>query len=150
MNIKQSFIRYMEEAIGHENALVAFSAFDQPASTAVRYNPFKSCVKMPGRAVQWSEHGRILPERPVFTLDPLFHAGAYYVQDSSSMFVGHAFRKMLSRVDKPLCRPLRVLDLCAAPGGKTTHLATLMKNTGKVIARDVFDHKLKLIQNMLS
>ncbi len=117
----------MEEAIGHENALVAFSAFDQPASTAVRYNPFKSCVKMPGRAVQWSEHGRILPERPVFTLDPLFHAGAYYVQDSSSMFVGHAFRKMLSKVDKPLGRPLRVLDLCAAPGGKTTDLAASLR-----------------------
>ena len=117
----------MEEAIGHENALVAFSAFDQPASTAVRYNPFKSCVKMSGRAVQWSEHGCILPERPVFTLDPLFHAGAYYVQDSSSMFVGHAFRKMLPQVNLPQGRPLRVLDLCAAPGGKTTDLAASLR-----------------------
>lgn len=117
----------MEEAIGHENALVAFSAFDKPASTAVRYNPFKTCRKMDGKAVQWSEHGVILPQRPVFTLDPLFHAGAYYVQDSSSMFVGYAFRKMLEQVQKPVGRPLRVLDLCAAPGGKTTDLAASLR-----------------------
>ena len=127
MNIKESFVRYMEEAIGHENALVAFSAFDKPASTAVRYNPFKRCQKMEGRDVMWSEHGCILPERPVFTLDPLFHAGAYYVQDSSSMFVGYAFRKMLESVAVPQGRPLRVLDLCAAPGGKTTDLAASLR-----------------------
>ena len=127
MNIKQSFIQYMEEAIGHENALVAFSAFEQPASTAVRYNPFKIAVKMDGREVPWAEHGRILPERPVFTLDPLFHAGAYYVQDSSSMFVGYAFRKMISKMEMPQGRPLRVLDLCAAPGGKTTDLAASLR-----------------------
>lgn len=127
MNIKQSFIQYMEEAIGHENALVAFSAFEQTASTAVRYNPFKRSVKMEGRDVLWAEHGRILPERPVFTLDPLFHAGAYYVQDSSSMFVGYAFRKMISQIELPQGRPLRVLDLCAAPGGKTTDLAASLR-----------------------
>ena len=127
MNIKETFVKYMEEAIGHENALVAFSAFEEPASTAVRYNPFKSCSKMDGKQVPWSDHGLILPERPLFTLDPLFHAGAYYVQDSSSMFVGHAFRKMLAQMQKPVGRPLRVLDLCAAPGGKTTDLAASLR-----------------------
>lgn len=127
MNIKETFIKYIEEAIGHENALVAFSAFDEPASTAVRYNPFKKCAKMDGKKVEWSGHGIILPERPLFTLDPLFHAGAYYVQDSSSMFVGHAFRKMLDQVQKPVGRPIRVLDLCAAPGGKTTDLSASLR-----------------------
>ena len=127
MNIKESFRKYMEEAIGHENALVAFSAFDEPASTAVRYNPFKKCEKMDGKDVMWSDHGLILPERPVFTLDPLFHAGAYYVQDSSSMFVGYAFRRMLAQLQLPQGRPLRVLDLCAAPGGKTTDLAASLR-----------------------
>ena len=127
MNIKDTFIQYMEEAIGHENALVAFSAFDESASTAVRYNPFKPSQKMEGRSVVWSEHGLVLPQRPVFTLDPLFHAGAYYVQDSSSMFVGYAFREMLHHVQMPQGRPLRVLDLCAAPGGKTTDLAASLR-----------------------
>ena len=71
MNIKDTFIRYMEEAIGHENALVAFSAFDEPASTAVRYNPFKECVRMEGKAVPWCAHGSILPHPiPVSRKEP--------------------------------------------------------------------------------
>ena len=111
------FRRYLEEAIGHENALVAFSAFEQPASVSVRVNPFKKVGDFRGREVRWNPHGRILEQRPVFTLDPLFHGGAYYVQDSSSMFVGHAFRTLLSTFRKPSGRHIRVLDLCAAPGG---------------------------------
>ena len=84
--IKESFRKYLEDAIGHENALVALSAFEEPASVSVRYNPFKKTEKLEGSPVQWSPHGLLLDERPVFTLDPTFHAGAYYVQDSSSMF----------------------------------------------------------------
>lgn len=127
MQVRESFRRYMEEAIGSGNALVAFSAFDSPASASVRYNPFKMSERMDGCAVPWNPHGVILKERPVFTLDPLFHAGAYYVQDSSSMFVGHVFRNMVERVGIPQGRPVRVLDLCAAPGGKTTDLAASLR-----------------------
>ena len=127
MIIGDTFRKYMEEAIGRENALVAFSAFDAPASVSVRLNPFKPSSGVEGEPVLWAEHGRKLQQRPVFTLDPLFHAGAYYVQDSSSMFVGHAFRKLLAQVRKPEGRPLRVLDLCAAPGGKTTDLAASLR-----------------------
>lgn len=125
--IKESFRKYLEEAIGSENALVAFSAFDAPASVSVRANPFKKGRAPEGREVPWAAHGRLLPERPVFTLDPHFHGGAYYVQDSSSMFVGHVFRSLLERMDMPAGRPLRVLDLCAAPGGKTTDLAASLR-----------------------
>ncbi len=127
MIIDPSFRKHMEEAIGSENALVAFSAFEEPASVAVRLNPFKGGAGPEGRQVPWSAYGRILPERPVFTLDPLFHAGAYYVQDSSSMFVGHAFRTLLRDMTRPAGRPFRVLDLCAAPGGKTTDLAASLR-----------------------
>jgi 16S rRNA C967 or C1407 C5-methylase (RsmB/RsmF family) len=122
-----SFRRYLEEAIGSENALVAFSAFDSQASVSVRLNPFKRGCSLQGRAVPWSEHGVLLEQRPQFTLDPMFHAGAYYVQDSSSMFVGHVFRKLLSEMSTQSSRPLRVLDLCAAPGGKTTDLAASLR-----------------------
>ncbi len=125
--INGSFRKYLEEAIGEERALVAFSAFESPASTAVRKNPFKGGRCPEGRAVEWCGHGRLLSERPQFTLDPHFHAGSYYVQDSSSMFVGHAFRKLLADVHVPSGRPVRVLDLCAAPGGKTTDIAASLR-----------------------
>lgn len=94
------------------------------AGTAVRLNPFKGCDGPEGTPVPWSPYGRILAQRPNFTLDPLFHAGCYYVQDSSSMYVGHVFRKLLG---KDIIGPLRVLDLCAAPGGKTTDLAASLR-----------------------
>ena len=127
--INGSFRKYLEEAIGSDNALVAFSAFESPASTSVRYNPFKRGLCPDGRKVAWNNYGRILPERPQFTLDPHFHAGAYYVQDSSSMFVGYVFRKLLEGIEKPVGRPFRVLDLCAAPGGKTTDMAASLRET---------------------
>ncbi|CEP81656.1 16S rRNA (cytosine(967)-C(5))-methyltransferase RsmB [Paraclostridium sordellii] len=65
-----------------------------------------------------------------------FKEGYFTVQDISSMLVG----KVLNPEENKL-----ILDICSAPGGKTTHVATIMKNSGKVVARDVFDHKLKLI-----
>ena len=94
------------------------------AGTAIRLNPFKGLEGPAGTPVPWSPYGRILPERPVFTLDPLFHAGCYYVQDSSAMFVGHLFRRAVASIGRP---GLRVLDLCAAPGGKTTDLAASLR-----------------------
>jgi len=72
----------------------------EEASVAVRLNPFKGLAGPDGAPVPWSPYGRILSERPVFTLDPLFHAGCYYVQDSSAMFVGHLFRQLLSLADR--------------------------------------------------
>lgn len=68
----------------------------------------------------------------------LFKDGLFTIQDISSMIVG----KVMNPRDNSL-----VIDVCSAPGGKTTHLATLMNNTGKVVSRDIFDHKLKLIQS---
>lgn len=137
--IGEAFRKYLEEAIGSSNALVAFSAFDSPASVSVRKNPFKGGMCPEGREVPWCRHGRILPLRPQFTLDPHFHAGAYYVQDSSSMFVGHAFRKLLGSVEVPSGRPVRVLDLCAAPGGKTTDIAASL--------REAFGDRFLLVSN---
>ena len=93
----------------------------EEASVAIRLNPFKGLAGPEGAPVPWSPYGRILSERPVFTLDPLFHAGCYYVQDSSAMYVGHLFRKLITN------KTIRVLDLCAAPGGKTTDIAASLR-----------------------
>lgn len=137
--INDKFRTYLEEAIGYENTLVAFSAFEQDASVSVRYNPFKVKEIVETTPVRWNAYGRILSQRPVFTLDPMFHAGVYYVQDSSSMFVGHAFREIMKSRTVPVGRPLRVLDLCAAPGGKTTDLAASL--------REMFGDAFLLVSN---
>lgn len=101
------------------------------ASVSVRLNPFKRPsgelpVLAGAERVPWSPYGYLLKERPVFTLHPLFHAGCYYVQDSSAMYVGHVFRKLLPGTLEQ-GRRFRVLDLCAAPGGKTTDLAASLR-----------------------
>lgn len=127
MQVRDSFRTYLEKAIGHDDMLVALSALDTPASVSVRVNPFKKGWIDGGRKVPWNDYGRILDQRPSFTLDPVFHAGGYYVQDSSSMFVGHVFRSLMDGRELPQGRPLRVLDLCAAPGGKTTDLAASLR-----------------------
>ena len=122
-------------AIGRARAETAAGAFSLPPSVSVRINPFK--VSDPeefakehfGEDVQnvpWSPYGFMLGQRPIFTLDPLFHCGCYYVQDSSAMVVGSIFRERLSRFGG-LGRPVRVLDLCAAPGGKSTDLAASLR-----------------------
>ncbi len=137
MHINESFRKYLEEAIGCDRALVAFSAFEEPAKVSVRMNPFKKGRGFEGKRVPWNPYGRLLEQRPKFTLDPHLHGGAYYVQDSSSMFVGHVLRSLLSRVGG--AGIVRVLDLCAAPGGKTTDIAASL--------REVFGDRFILVSN---
>lgn len=127
--LPQDFIRSLESFLGEDDARRAIEAFGAEPSVSVRLNPFKRpASELPilsgSTGVPWCEYGHILAERPVFTLHPLFHAGAYYVQDSSAMYVGWVFRQVLERYPE---RPLRVLDLCAAPGGKTTDLAASLR-----------------------
>lgn len=126
---------------------------DLPVS--VRLNPFKSeGVVLPilegSVPVPWNRYGYILKERPVFTLHPLFHAGVYYVQDSSAMFVGHVFRRILEDLDvQGNC--VRVLDLCAAPGGKTTDIsASLRKKYGsafQLVSNEVMKDRVRVLDD---
>ena len=103
---------------------MVLEALREEPSVSVRLNPFKKVEELYEgcRKVPWSPYGRFLRERPTFTLDPLFHAGAYYVQDSSAMFVGYVLRQVIERFGGA-----RILDLCAAPGGKTTDIAASLR-----------------------
>lgn len=135
------FRKYLEEVFGHEGAGKVLASLECRPSVSVRLNPSKwesedgAVTGIAGAGVEkevpWNRWGYFLKERPLFTLDPLIHAGVYYVQDSSSMFVGYVFRQMLERLSDgqalPRERNLRVLDLCAAPGGKTTDLAASLR-----------------------
>src|SRR5690606_32597844 len=108
-------------------------AHRSPAVSSIRLNPSKKTTLdfECGEKVPWCDNGFYLPERPVFTLDPAFHSGAYYVQEASSMFLQHVLKQLPN--DGP---PKRVLDLCAAPGGKSTILADWLRDTDLLISNE--------------
>lgn len=82
--------------------------------------------------VPWSQFGFYLKERPSFTFDPLFHAGLYYVQEASSMFLEQAFKQLVD-----LSKSIKVLDLCAAPGGKSTHIQSLISSESLLVSNEI-------------
>lgn len=124
----KDFVSILQESFGEDTAKKVIEALGSDPAVSVRYNPSKPVEIKETDTVAWSPYGRFLESRPVFTLDPLFHAGCYYVQDSSAMFVGHIARQTFHLFEN-LGRPVRVLDLCAAPGGKTTDLAASLRQT---------------------
>lgn len=121
----EGFQELLAASVGPEHAATVLDALQTTPSVSIRLNPsmLQECPFPDAEKVAWSPYGYQLKERPVFTLDPLFHAGCYYVQDTSAMFVGHVFRQVTQDLE-PGCR---VLDLCAAPGGKTTDLAASLR-----------------------
>ena len=119
----------VRESLG-EDADLLLEALKSPAPVSIRLNPLKQAL-IEGVSVPWCPQGRYLEERPIFTLDPLLHAGAYYVQEASSMLLEQAFRACTA-----LPADAVALDLCAAPGGKTTHLAALLPEEAVLIANE--------------
>lgn len=113
-----------------------FAALSTPAPVTVRLNPFKS-RPLSQAPLPWCQWGYPLAERPMFTLDPRLHGGAYYVQDASCM----ALEAVLTRLN---LSPERVLDACAAPGGKATHLAALYPDA-LVIANEVIRSRASIL-----
>ncbi|MCB0643981.1 MAG: RsmB/NOP family class I SAM-dependent RNA methyltransferase, partial [Phaeodactylibacter sp.] len=139
------FMQQMQSALG--TAWPDFlEALEQPPPVSIRLNPGK-----PGSpydtapAIPWHPDGRYLEERPIFTLDPLFHAGAYYVQEASSMLIAAALQQVLN-----FDRPLKALDLCGAPGGKSTLLASLLPPGSLLLANEVIASRSKILRENLT
>lgn len=127
----------------------AFKAVHQSGGqiTSVRLNPAKkifniqySIFNVQLGAVPWSSNGFYLSERPSFTLDPLFHAGAYYVQEASSMFLEEALKQSVD-----LRKPLKVLDLCAAPGGKSTLIQSIISEDSLLVSNEVIKTRVSIL-----
>lgn len=123
------------------------AALTQPVPVSIRINPAKATnhtalfdeTALP--PVPWCAEGFYLPERPNFTLDPLFQAGAYYVQEASSMLMREAISQTVN-----LNRPLRVLDLCAAPGGKSTLLASMLSADSLLVCNEVIRSRVSVLR----
>ncbi|MFT4071886.1 MAG: RsmB/NOP family class I SAM-dependent RNA methyltransferase [Dysgonamonadaceae bacterium] len=141
MNLPPSFVENMQELLGDdwdafENALI------QPSPVSVRLNPHKMNAKQLNTTVTqpvgWSQWGHYLQERPSFTFDPLFQAGVYYVQEASSMFIEQAFHQWVDGA-------VSVLDLCAAPGGKSTHIASLITPDSVLVSNEVIASRANIL-----
>ena len=136
-----AFIARMQLELGADYAAFE-TALVQPTPVSIRVNPRKNVLDTSGlEPVPWCAGGFYLPERPSFTLDPLFQAGAYYVQEASSMLLNEALKQAAD-----LTWPLRVLDLCAAPGGKSTLLASVLHPDSMLICNEVIRSRVSVLR----
>ena len=143
------FLTQMQQILGDEAALLFFEALEQPVPVSVRLHPVKyfQTAQNAGPSserVPWHPLGYYLSERPVFTLDPIFHAGAYYVQEASSMFLNEALRQCVN-----FDNDLKILDLCAAPGGKCTLIASMMDGRGLLVANETIRNRTSALRENL-
>ena len=129
--LPERFVERVRRDLGPEEGAALCRALEGESPVSVRLNGAKGMPAPSDRRVGWSTEGYYLAERPSFTLDPDFHAGRYYVQEASSQFVGHIVEACGGAAG------LRVLDLCAAPGGKTTLYASLVGREGLVVANEI-------------
>lgn len=122
--------------------LAFMQSLEKDIPTSIRFNPYKNAAIIGEKtAVPWEKEGFYLAERPIFAKDPLFHAGAYYVQEASSMLLGVAFSQIKKSIDKPL----KILDLCAAPGGKSTHMLSLIKEDDLLISNEMVPKRADIL-----
>jgi 16S rRNA C967 or C1407 C5-methylase (RsmB/RsmF family)/NOL1/NOP2/fmu family ribosome biogenesis protein len=114
--------------------------------TSIRINPFKfsieKCQLPIENKIPWSQHGFYLSHRPSFTFDPVFHAGCYYVQEASSMFLEQALKQTAD-----LSQPLKILDLAAAPGGKSTHIQSLISKDSLLVSNEVIRGRSNILKD---
>ncbi len=123
-NLPADFIRYTRQLMGDERFERFLKAFEEESPVSIRLNPEKTSGMsvVAGEAVPWCRNGYYLKQRPNFTMDPLLHAGCYYVQEASSMFLD----QVLAQCSSLLSDAASALDLCAAPGGKSTLLRSAL------------------------
>ncbi len=143
MQLPEKFIERIKLDL-KEDADKFFSSLNQDIPISIRINPAKGYDAEGLERVLWCDTGFYLKQRPLFTLDPLFHAGSYYVQEASSMFLEQVLKQSVN-----LSQPLKVLDLCAAPGGKSTHLCSLLSPDSLLVSNEVIRHRSKILSENL-
>jgi len=142
MILPEIFSRRMLKILDQE--FEAFEqSFDNEVATTIRINSLKYKGIPVLKPVDYCSSGFSLPKRPLFTLDPFIHAGVYYVQEQSSMFLEQAVKQLGLETD------IKVLDLCASPGGKSTHLASLISPGSLLVSNDVIRARSQILSENL-
>lgn len=145
MRLSKDFISLIKRQTGAETDAF-IEALNEPQSTSVRINsklpPSEIDIIKGATPISYCSTGYSLKERPDFTMDPMLHGGAYYVQEASSMYLEQIVKKYLSG-------SVKCLDLCAAPGGKSTHLASLLSKESLLISNEVMPQRANILnENM--
>ncbi|MDR2448779.1 MAG: rRNA cytosine-C5-methyltransferase [Prevotellaceae bacterium] len=144
MSFPGNFKTRMQNLLGKDEWNDFAEALQQAPPVSIRYNRHKNAAPQDADKVAWCAMGRYLTTRPAFTLDPLLHAGAYYVQEASSMFLEQAAVLWRGQTG------LRFLDLCAAPGGKSTHLADLTPAGSMLVSNEVIRSRTAALSENLT
>lgn len=141
MMLPKEFIERMIGQLGQEefNLFQQALLLESPISIRINANKFKQSLNL--EKVSWCDTGYYLNQRPNFASDPLWHAGAYYVQEASSMMLEQAFLKAKELIQGPL----KILDLCAAPGGKSTHIASLCNAEDVLVCNEVIKSRVPIL-----
>ena len=142
MKLPASFIDYTRALLGDEEYDKLAVALQQEPPVSIRLNQLKINHSLSDK-VPWSSEGFYLEERLTFTFDPLFHAGCYYVQEASSMFVEQVLRQYITG-------PVKMLDLCAAPGGKSTHARSILPEGSLLVANEVIRNRSQILAENLT
>lgn len=141
MRLPELFIKQMQELLPENEAEALVKSLEESEpSVSVRTNSAKCAISSAKNGVAWCNRGFYLDERPQFTFDPALHAGCYYVQDASSMFLAHAISKIAGNT------PLRYLDLCAAPGGKTTTAINTLPKGSLIVANEIMPGRAQILR----
>lgn len=141
MDLPASFTVYIRSLLGDEEYDKLAVAIQQEPPVSIRLNKLR--VDSPLLPVPWASDGFYLDERLTFTFDPLFHAGGYYVQEASSMFVEQVLRQYVTE-------PVVMLDLCAAPGGKSTHARSVLPEGSLLVANEVIRNRSQVLAENLT
>lgn len=150
MQLPQHLLQSLERVESFDKATFESVHASGKQITSLRVNPAKPIEDFPHShlsalnvsSIPWSKNGYYLSGRPSFTFDPLFHAGTYYVQEASSMFLEQALTQTCD-----LSKPLRVLDLCAAPGGKSTHIQSLLSAESLLVTNEVIRARVNILKD---
>ena len=143
------FLTRLTQLLGQTEADKLCNALTQTEPpVSIRLNPLRPAPILPaesGNKVPWCTEGVFLKTRPKFTYDPLLHAGTYYVQEAASMFVEQAWKQICCDFT-----PARLLDLCAAPGGKSTLWRSLMPTGTLLVANEPIRQRAQILAENLT